>query len=385
MGAHRIDFCHDVIGPIARLMGLTRSKGVARLNGRCIGRYWLTPGTNELPDWQVPTIRLKYVGEPLQQCYNVPIEWLQDQNMLILFEEIGRDPSRVSPGSVMMKPLGDSQVINTRKVGTMKVLVWHGPRSMTVEQQEVPKPGPGEALVQVKAVGICGSEVEGYLGQNNLRFPPLIMGHEFSGEIVESGSMIGESPTPGIGQRVTVNPLVSCGACMYCMADLTHVCPNRKLIGAHRPGAFADYVVVPQRSVIPLPDTLPDTLAALTEPFAVSIHGVELAHLRPEDAVVVWGAGTIGLLAICAARQAHPTRIIAVDTNEARLASASAAGATTVLDARSDPIVEQVRSLVSDVPHVVVFDAVGRSITRVASAAVAGPCGQVILLGLHEL
>jgi threonine dehydrogenase-like Zn-dependent dehydrogenase len=77
----------------------------------------------------------------------------------------------------------------------MKVLVWHGPRNMTVEQREVPKPGPGEALVQVKAVGICGSEVEGYLGQNSLRFPPLIMGHEFSGEIVESGSMIGESPT----------------------------------------------------------------------------------------------------------------------------------------------------------------------------------------------
>ena len=71
------------------------------------------------------------------------------------------------------------------------------------------KPGPGEALVQVKAVGICGSEVEGYLGLNSLRLPPLIMGHEFSGEIVESGSMIGESPIPGIGQRVTVNPLVA--------------------------------------------------------------------------------------------------------------------------------------------------------------------------------
>ena len=262
----------------------------------------------------------------------------------------------------------------------MKVLVWHGPRNMTVEQREVPKPGPGEALLQVKAVGICGSEIEGYLGQNSLRLPPLIMGHEFSGEIVDSGSMIGESPTPGIGQRVTVNPLVSCGTCMYCKAGLTHVCPNRKLIGAHRPGAFADYVVVPQRNVIPLPDTL----AALTEPFAVSIHGVKLAHLRPDDAVVVWGAGSIGLLTICAARQAHPTRIIAVDTNEARLASATAAGATTVLDARSDTIVEQVRSLVSDAPRVVVFDAVGRSITRVAAAAVAGPCGRVILLGLHE-
>ncbi len=232
----------------------------------------------------------------------------------------------------------------------MKVLVWHGPRNMTVEQREVPKPGPGEALLQVKAVGICGSEIEGYLGQNSLRLPPLIMGHEFSGEIVDSGSMIGESTTPGIGQRVTVNPLVSCGTCMYCKAGLTHVCPNRKLIGAHRPGAFADYVVVPQRNVIPLPDSLPGTLAALTEPFAVSIHGVKLAHLRPDDAVVVWGASSIGLLTICAARQAHPTRIIAVDTNEARLASATAAGATTVLDARSDTIVEQVRSLVSDAP-----------------------------------
>ena len=80
-------------------------KGLAWLNGRCIGRYWLRPGTRELPDWQVPALRVRHVGEPTQHHYHVPGEWLRDQNILVLFEEIGGDPSRVSPGSVVMKPL----------------------------------------------------------------------------------------------------------------------------------------------------------------------------------------------------------------------------------------------------------------------------------------
>ena len=264
----------------------------------------------------------------------------------------------------------------------MKVLVWHGPRIMTVEEREVPEPGPGEALLKVRAAGICGSEIEGYLGHNSLRVPPLIMGHEFAGEVVALGSS--DITVPRIGQQVTVNPLISCGECTFCLAGLAHVCPQRKLIGAHRPGAFADYVVVPLQAIIPLPEGVDPTLGALTEPFAVAIHGVGLGQLSSSDGVVVWGTGTIGLLTICAARLAQPARIIAVDTNAARLEAARLAGATTALDARDGDIISKVRGLVADLPHIVVFDAVGRDVTRQAAAAVAGPAGRAILLGLHD-
>ncbi len=265
----------------------------------------------------------------------------------------------------------------------MKVLVWHGPRNMTFEESSEPEPGPNEALLRVRAVGICGSEIEGYLGYNSLRVPPLIMGHEFSAEVVDLGPTDVASP-PRIGQVVTVNPLISCGECVFCQSGLFHVCPNRKLIGAHRPGAFADYVVVPLSTIIPLPEALDPVLAALTEPFAVAIHGVELAHLAANHGVVVWGAGSIGLLTICAARLAKPAHLIAVDTNPARLEGAIAAGATAALDAREGDTVAILRKMLSDVPHVVVLDAVGRSSTRQAATAVAGPAGSVVLLGLHD-
>lgn len=265
----------------------------------------------------------------------------------------------------------------------MKVLVWHGPRILKLEKSDEPKPGTDEALIQVHAVGICGSEIEGYLGFNSLRVPPLIMGHEFSGEIVALGPT-DEATALHIGQHVTVNPLISCGTCAFCQAGLFHVCPQRKLIGAHRPGAFADYVVAPLSSIVPLPDTLDSKLAALTEPFAVALHGAALAHLKAEDAVVVWGAGSIGLLTICAARQAQPRQIIAVDTNPARLESARQVGATSVFDARDNGVIGKIRQLVGNIPHVVAFDAVGRSATRQSSAAVVGPAGSVVLLGLHD-
>lgn len=264
----------------------------------------------------------------------------------------------------------------------MKVLVWHGPRILILEERSQPQPGPDEALIKVCAAGICGSELEGYLGQSSLRVPPLIMGHEFSGEVVALGPTGGEAPS--IGQLVTVNPLLFCGDCMFCQAGFTYLCPQRKLIGAHLPGAFADFVVVPLRALIPLPEAVDPLLGALTEPFAVALHGVGLAHLASQHGVVVWGAGTIGLLTICAARLAQPACIIAVDTNPARLEAAKTVGATLALDARESDVLGMVRALLKDVPHTVVFDAVGRSSTRQVAATVAGSGGQVVLLGLHD-
>ncbi len=266
----------------------------------------------------------------------------------------------------------------------MKALVYQGPRILTLEEYQKPEPGPGEALIRVLAVGICGSEIEGYLGYNSLRVPPLVMGHEFTGEIVALGPIEDNQATPSIGQKVAINPLISCGDCTYCRAGLVHVCSTRKLIGAHRPGAFANYVVVPLSAILPLPENLDPIIGALTEPFAVALHGAALGQIKAEDAVVVWGAGSIGLLAIASARLANPRQIIAVDTNASRLDAARLMGATTALDAREGDVVATIRKLLADVPHTVVLDAVGRDITRQLSVAAAGPAGRVVFLGLHD-
>jgi 2-desacetyl-2-hydroxyethyl bacteriochlorophyllide A dehydrogenase len=264
----------------------------------------------------------------------------------------------------------------------MKVLVYQGPRRMILEEQAEPKPAPGEALIKVAAVGICGSELEGFLGLSSLRKPPLVMGHEFSGEIVELNSV--GNPAVRVGQRVTVNPIIPCGICPTCQAELFQVCPQRSLVGAQRPGAFAGYVAVPVSALLPLPDTLDPQLAAVAEPFATALHGVGLAGVTGEHGVVVWGTGIIGLLTICGAKLAGASRIIAIDTNPARLESARLFGATITIDAsRSDAVTETHQSL-EGLGRVAAFDAAGRKATRQGAAAVAGPGGRVILLGLHE-
>ncbi len=264
----------------------------------------------------------------------------------------------------------------------MKVLVYQGPRQMVLEEQAEPKPAAGEALIKVAAVGICGSELEGFLGLSSLRKPPLIMGHEFSGEIVELNSV--ENPAVRVGQRVAVNPIIPCGVCPTCRAGLFQVCPKRSLVGAQRQGAFAGYVAVPVSALLPLPDTLDPQLAAVAEPFATALHGVGLAGVTGEHGVVVWGTGIIGLLTIRGAKLAGARRIIAIDTNPARLESARRFGADLTIDASRSDAVAETLNLLEGFGLVAAFDAAGRKATRQGAATVAGPGGRVVLLGLHE-
>ena len=154
----------------------------------------------------------------------------------------------------------------------MKALVWEGPRVMNLRDEKEPTPAMGEVLVRIAYAGICGSELSGYLGHSSLRVPPLIMGHEFSGEVVAFGEGA-QARNPGlkIGARVTVNPLVTCGTCFYCTRGLNHLCTTRKLIGAHRPGAFAEFVTAPAELALLLPNDMSYQLGAMTEPAAVAV------------------------------------------------------------------------------------------------------------------
>ena len=263
----------------------------------------------------------------------------------------------------------------------MKSLVWEGPSIMGMREQDNPAPEADEVQIKVAYAGICGSELSSYLGHNALRVPPVVMGHEFSGEIVSVGSAVGGSLA--VGQTVTVNPLTSCGQCRYCQGGLNHLCPNRTLVGAHRPGAYAEYVNVPAALVLPLPDTMALRTGAMVEPVAVVVRIGEIAgDMSGEDTLVV-GAGPIGLLALQALQNKGAKRVFISDLSAERLAIGAELGGQT-LNPKSVEVVEAVKEATNGEGVAVSIDAVGLAVTRAQCVSATRAAGTLILSGLHE-
>ena len=264
----------------------------------------------------------------------------------------------------------------------MKAIVWNGPEEMAVEEMPEPTVEPGAVIVRPEAVGICGSEVEGYLGKMGNRTPPLVMGHEFAGTVTEVGEGVSEEL---VGREVAVNPLSSDGTCPLCRAGYTNLCPNRKLIGIHSPGGFAEYVLAPQSNVYPLPEGVGPRTGALAEPLANGGHGVRLglAGHSVEHAVVI-GAGTIGLMCIQAAVLDGIPEVSVVETHEARRDQARGLGAHAAYasgEEAREALEEPTEGLGADL----VVDAVGAEATRrMAIQELLRPGGRVVFVGLHE-
>lgn len=267
---------------------------------------------------------------------------------------------------------------------TMKALVWLGPREMAIQDEPWPELDDDEVLIKVAYCGICGSELSGYLGHNALRVPPLIMGHEFSGEIIAMGENAQEhNPALEEGVRVTVDPMVFDGTCRYCSQGLNHLCTNRRLIGAHRPGAFAEVVAVPARQVFMLPPEMELRTGALTEPVACAVRIQKLAGRVDESDVLIVGAGTIGLLTMQVMLHRGAARVFISDTNAERLEAAAELGGET-LNPKELDIVERVMDATDGRGVPFALDAVGKAVTRAQCVAAVERGGKVLLSGLHE-
>ena len=244
----------------------------------------------------------------------------------------------------------------------MKAIVWQGPERMTVEDVPEPDaPGPGELILEAEAVGICGSEVEGYLGHMGNRTPPLVMGHEFAGRVVAAGDGASELE----GARVAVNPLSGCGRCALCRAGHSNVCRERVLVGVHAPGAFADLVRVRAADARVLPDGVSARVGALMEPLANGVHAVRLGG--PAERAVVLGAGTIGLVTLQAALLSGIPHVAVVERQPERLDRALRLGASEVRDERDFDLV---------------LDAVGAQATRRLGLELLRPAGTMVCIGL---
>jgi threonine dehydrogenase-like Zn-dependent dehydrogenase len=265
----------------------------------------------------------------------------------------------------------------------MEALIWLGPRHMEIEPMAIPIPHPGEVLIAVRAAGICGSELSGYLGQNSLRKPPLIMGHEAAGRIIQANqASYADGSIAHAGERVTFNPLIVCGSCDRCLAGHTNLCRKRQLIGVHLPGAFANYVVVPAKQCYVLPVTLSETTASLTEPLACSVRAVKLSQVQPGQSLLIIGAGPIGLFCLLAARAMGIERVYVSDLSVPRLAVAQACGAWRTINSGEQDVLAVLQQ---EEPGGVdtVIDAVGMDMTRGQAIQAVVPGGHVVFIGLH--
>jgi L-iditol 2-dehydrogenase len=256
----------------------------------------------------------------------------------------------------------------------MKALVYTAPETLVYREEPDPKPGAGEALVRIDAVGICGSDMHAYFGHDDRRPAPLILGHEASGQVVFGAHS---------GRRVAINPLVTCGTCDDCLGGRANLCAARQIISMPpRQGAFAEYLAIPERNLVVVPDDTPASIAALAEPVATGLHAVLLAHeisRRPpaEATAMVLGGGAVGLAAALVLASYGCREILLADTNEKRRRTAEATGVCRAFDPLAD---EGVAPGSRDI----VIDAVGAKATRRAAIAAARPGSVIVHVGLLE-
>jgi L-iditol 2-dehydrogenase len=265
----------------------------------------------------------------------------------------------------------------------MKALLLSEYSKLEVTDLPAPVVAPGEVLVQVAACGICGSDVHGYDGSSGRRIPPLVMGHEAAGVIAEVGDGVSRV---AVGDRVTFDSTVYCGACEYCRSGAINLCDNRQVVGVSTPdfrraGAFAEFVTVPERIVYALPDGLSFSEAAMLEAVAVALHAVAVSDLKGGETVLVIGAGMIGLLILQAARAAGCSRILVADVDASRLKLAEDVGADATILASGEAMVREVMQETNRRGVDLVLEAVGRDETVSASVDAVRKGGTITLVG----
>lgn len=253
---------------------------------------------------------------------------------------------------------------------TMQALVYTAPNMLAIQEIAIPEPTADEVLVRVAAVGICGSDMHAYHGHDNRRPAPLVLGHEAAGTIVSG---------PREGERVTINPLVVDPSCPAALAGRPHLSPTRQIISMPpRPGAFAEFVTIPERNILPITAGLDFRKAALAEPIAVAWHAVRIGLERLGQAfdtakVLVIGGGAIGIAAALVARRAGVADLSIAEPNDRRSALIARKERIRTFDPMTIAFAEDVD---------LVIDAVGATSTRAAASRLVRPGGVIVHVGL---
>ncbi|HED13024.1 MAG TPA: L-threonine 3-dehydrogenase [Gammaproteobacteria bacterium] len=228
---------------------------------------------------------------------------------------------------------------------TMKALVKSMPEvGIWMEQVPIPEPGPNDVLIRVRKTAICGTDLHIYnwdpWAQATIPVP-MVVGHEFSGEIVATGAAVDKYT---IGQRVSGEGHIVCGVCRNCRAGRGQLCRNTIGVGVNRPGAFAEYLAIPEHNVIALPDDVSDEIAAIFDPFGNAVHTALSYNLVGED-VLVTGAGTIGIMAGLVALRSGARNVVITDINPVKLELARHLGLTHTVDASKEDLADVMQTM----------------------------------------
>jgi L-iditol 2-dehydrogenase len=262
----------------------------------------------------------------------------------------------------------------------MRAVRFEGVGRIAVQEVEKPTPGPGDLVVRVEASGICGTDRH-ILREEFSSRPPVTLGHEFSGIVEAMGPGVAGFK---IGDRVTGDPNIACGLCPSCRAGHVNLCESLEAIGVTRDGGLAEYVLVPEKQAFSLPAGLPALHGAFCEPLACSIHGVDIAGLRPGMSAIVLGGGVIGMLVVQLARLAGATRIVMVTRQAGKRQLAEQLGATASADPSAGDPVSNIcgpGGLLRGGADVV-FECAGVPDTVALAPKLAGRGGAAVILGV---
>ncbi|SMB87627.1 2-desacetyl-2-hydroxyethyl bacteriochlorophyllide A dehydrogenase [Pasteurella testudinis DSM 23072] len=258
----------------------------------------------------------------------------------------------------------------------MKSLVCKEPFSLEYQEKPAPVATDNEVVIKVSAVGICGTDIHAYQGNQPFFEYPRVLGHEVCGSIVALGSQVKEYK---IGERVALIPYLSCGQCIACQNGKTNCCENISVMGVHQDGGFSELLAIPQTNVIPIADNVDDISAALIEPFAISAHAVRRAQVNQNSNVLVIGAGPIGLGAAAIA-MADGAKVVVADTSEERRRHIQKKLNVAVVD----PLSEKIEDYFDNILPEIVIDATGNphSMNNAVNFICHG--GRIVFVGLFK-
>lgn len=257
------------------------------------------------------------------------------------------------------------------------------PNSLAVREMPLPEPGAGEVRVRVRYAGICGSDLHIFHGKNPFVSYPRIIGHEFFGRVESVGP--GVDPAR-IGERVAVDPVISCGACHACRIGRSNVCRNLTVLGVHRDGGFSQFVCAPAKNAYRIPREVAEVCASIIEPFAVAANATSRTGVTKDDVALVYGAGPVGLNLLQVLKNVHGVKTYITDHLDERLALARKCGADEdeVINTSRELLPEALAARGVDGGPTLIYDAVCHPSILEEAVRIAAPAGRIGVLGFSS-
>lgn len=259
----------------------------------------------------------------------------------------------------------------------MKSIVIRQPNELVIEERARPEPAAGEVRVKVKLAGICGSDSHIYRGHNPFAKYPRVIGHEFFGVIDAVGEGVKDR---SVGQRVCVDPVISCGHCYPCSVGKPNVCTSLVVLGVHQDGGFSEYAVVPAKNAWQVPDSVPDRHGVMVEPFTIAANVTGQVSPTSKDTVLIYGAGPMGLTTIQVLKNVYQVQqVIVVDQIAERLQMAKRNGADRVINNAEQSLTDCLQA--DGIKPTLIIDAACHPSILSEAVMLASPAARIVLMG----